>query len=181
LFNVNEDSLVDLSSNQSEEALRAYARWAVDTIVKCNLDGVDFDFEGWNSGNMYIVADECNKYLGPDGKWPEKLFIIDYFGGSPGTECDPYVDFYVKQAYSQQGSGTGAGGHPDEKTVYCESFGQQPEGGQILSYARWEPDSGHKGGCGAYYVERNYYHTTNGVPYEAIRKAIQIMNPALNN
>ena len=45
LFNVNEDSLVDLSSNQSEEALRAYARWAVDTIVKCNLDGVDFDFE----------------------------------------------------------------------------------------------------------------------------------------
>ena len=71
-----------------------------------------------------------------------------------------------------------ATGHPDEKTVYCESFGQKPTGGEILNYAAWEPATGHKGGCGAYYVERNYYNTSDGVPYGAIRRAIQIMNPA---
>jgi len=27
-------------------------------------------------------------------------------------------------------------------------------------------------------VERNYYNTSDGVPYGAIRRAIQIMNPA---
>ena len=32
-------------------------------------------------------------------------------------------------------------------------------------------------GC-AFYVERNYYNTSDGVPYGAIRRAIQIMNPA---
>ena len=88
------------------------------------------------------------------------------------------MDYYVKQAYSQQGAGVGATGHPDEKTVYCESFGQKPTGGEILNYAAWEPATGHKGGCGAYYVERNYYNTSDGVPYGAIRRAIQIMNPA---
>ena len=60
--------------------------------------------------------------------------------------------------------------------IYCESFGHYPEGGQILNYAVWEPEQGHKGGCGAFYVERNYYHTSTGQPYDAIRAAIWLMN-----
>ncbi|MCH4147695.1 MAG: glycoside hydrolase family 18 [Prevotella sp.] len=182
LGNVVYDSVYyDLSKDRSEAAIRAYARYNCDVIIQDELDGVDFDYEGWNSNDMYIVANECDKLFGPKGLFPEKLFIIDYFGGSPGTNCDPYVDYYIKQAYSAQGSGVGAGGHPDEKTVYCESFGQQPTGGQIAAYAAWEPGgSKHKGGCGAYYVGRNYYNTSDGIPYGAIRRAIQIMNPALN-
>ena len=104
-----------------------------------------------------------------------------------------YVDYFVKQAYSGQGVGVGASG-PDEKTVYCESFGQNPGGGQIEYYAVWEPGNGkHKGGCGGYYIERNYNHTTthlyniqggsdntqDNIPYSALRRAIQIMNPAV--
>ena len=90
-----------------------------------------------------------------------------------------YCDYIVKQAYSGQGAGVGANGHADEKMVYCESFGQNPTGGQIWKYAAWEPvDGRHKGVCGAFYVERNYFNTLNGVPYQAIREAIQIMNPA---
>ncbi|MCI5815012.1 MAG: glycoside hydrolase family 18 [Bacteroidales bacterium] len=180
-FNVDQSRVIDLSSDRSEEALRAYARWAVDTVVKCGIDGVDFDYEGWSGDPMYIVADECNKYFGPDGQWPEKLFIIDYFGSNPPASCEPYCDYLVSQAYSQQvGFRVGApSGWPDEKMIYCESFGQKPEGGVIWDYAAWEPATGHKGGCGAYYLERNYYHASNGVPYQAMREAIQIMNPAL--
>ena len=130
---------------------------------------------------MMIVADECNKYFGPKGKWADKLFIVDYFGGSPSTDIDQYCDYLIKQAYSAQGAGTGAGGHDDAKTVYCESFGHYPTGGQILKYAAWEPGGNkHKGGCGAYYVDNNYFGSSDGIPYSAIRKAIQIMNPALN-
>lgn len=179
-FNIDKSRIITLHSGNEEE-LRAYARWAVDTVVTCGLDGVDFDYEGWNSENMMIVADECNKYFGPKGKWADKLFIVDYFRGSPSTDIDQYCDYLIKQAYSAQGEGTGAGGHDDAKTVYCESFGHYPTGGQILKYAAWEPGGNkHKGGCGAYYVDNNYFGSSDGIPYSAIRKAIQIMNPALN-
>ena len=168
----------DLSADRSEEAIRAYARWVCDTVIKTGLDGADFDYEGWSGQHLNWAIEECDRIFGLVGQYPEKLIIVDYFSVSPPVACDPFVDYYVKQAYSQQGAGVGAMGHPDEKTVYCESFGQKPTGGEIFNYAAWEPATGHKGGCGAYYVERNYYNTSDGVPYGAIRRAIQIMNPA---
>lgn len=177
---VDTTRIVDLRNDRSEEALRAYARWAVDTVISTGIDGVDFDYEGWSSADMMVVAEECDKYFGAGGRWPEKMFIVDYFGGAPSVDIDVYCDYLIKQAYSMQGAGTGAGGHDDAKTVYCESFGHYPDGGQIKAYAAWEPSATvSKGGCGAYYVERNYFSTT-GIPYEAIRAAIQIMNPAIN-
>ncbi len=97
-----------------EYSLRSYARWACDTVMKCRLDGVDFDYEGWDARSMQIVADECNKFFGPDGPWPEKLFIIDWFGGAPDG-CDDYCDYFVRQAYTWQiGFSTGTGGRPQE-------------------------------------------------------------------
>ena len=133
---------------------------------------------------MRIVADECNKFFGPEGPWPEKLFIIDWFGGAPDG-CDDYCDYFVRQAYTWQiGFQTGTGGRPQEKTIYCDSFGGEageagPRGAQICDYARWEPATGHKGGCGAYYVDTNY-KDPSGIPYGEFRKAIQIMNPAVH-
>ncbi len=193
-FNIDKNRVITLHSGNEEE-LRAYARWAVDTVVTCGLDGVDFDYEGWNSADMLVVANECHKFFGPEGKWAEKLFIVDYFGSSPSAEIDQYCDYLVKQAYSGQGAGVGAGGHDDAKTVYCESFGQNPGGGQIEYYAVWQPGNGkRKGGCGGFYVERNYNRVTqhkynidgtpdsssDNIPYSALRRAIQIMNPALH-
>ena len=180
-FTAADGRVYNLNDDRSEEAIRAYARWVCDTVAKTGLDGVDFDYEGWNGQHLTWVVDECDKVFGPNGQYPEKLVIVDYFSVSPPAACDPYVDYYVKQAYSRQGAGVGAMGHPDEKTVYCESFGQKPTGGEIFNYAAWEPATGHKGGCGAFYVERNYYNTSDGVPYGAIRRAIQIMNPASGN
>lgn len=193
-LNVRQDSVIDLSQDRSEAAIRAYGRWVVDTVVNNSLDGVDFDCEGWSGYDVRIVVDEVNKYFGPEGKWPEKLNIIDYFGGYPSGVDDSQLDYIIKQAYSGQGAGTGATG-PDEKTVYCESFGQKHDGGQIEAYALWEPGNGkRKGGCGAFYIDHNYSNTTqhkyfpdgtadnskDDAPYAAFRRAIQIMNPALN-
>lgn len=193
-LNVRQDSVIDLSRDQSEAAIRAYARWVVDTVTSNNLDGVDFDCEGWSGSSVRIAVDECNKYFGPEGKWPEKLVIIDYFGGYPSGVNEDQLDWIIKQAYSGQGAGPGASG-PDEKTVYCESFGQRHDGGEIEAYALWEPGNGkHKGGCGAFYIDHNYSNTTqhkyypdgtpdnsrDDQPYSAFRRAIQIMNPAMH-
>lgn len=174
---------IDASGMSREECIRAYARWAVDTVVKCELDGVDFDYEGWNNQDMIWVADECNKYFGPEGKWPEKLFIIDFFGGSPNG-CDDVTDYFVRQAYSWQiGFQTGNSGRPYEKLVLCESTGAEAanggkDGAKVREYAAFEPASGRKGGFGAFYIDYNY-QSTSGIPYKEFREAIQIQNPAI--
>ena len=176
-------SNIDASGLSREEAIRAYARWAVDTVVKCELDGVDFDYEGWNNQDMIWVADECHKYFGPEGKWPEKLFIIDFFGGSPNG-CDDVTDYFVRQAYSWQiGFQTGNSGRPYEKLVLCESTGAEAanggkDGAMVRQYAAFEPASGRKGGFGAFYIDYNY-QSTSGIPYKEFREAIQIQNPAI--
>ncbi|SFG03370.1 glycoside hydrolase family 18 [Prevotella sp. KH2C16] len=182
-FNVDTTRVITLHSGNEEE-LRAYARWAVDTVMKCELDGVDFDYEGWSDSNMHIVADECNKYFGPAGQWPDKLFIIDFFGGSPSS-CDEYCDYFVRQAYSWQiGFQTGSSGRPVERTVLCESTGAEAQdggvnGAMVREYAAFKPAGGRKGGFGAYYIDYNY-KSQSGIPYKEFREAIQIQNPALN-
>ena len=180
VINLND---IDASGMSREECIRAYARWAVDTVVKCELDGVDFDYEGWGNQDMIWVADECNKYFGPEGKWPEKLFIIDFFGGSPNG-CDDVTDYFVRQAYSWQiGFQTGNSGRPYEKLVLCESTGAEAtnggkDGAKVREYAAFEPASGRKGGFGAFYIDYNY-QSTSGIPYKEFREAIQIQNPAI--
>lgn len=183
-FNIDKTRVIDLYSDRSKEALQAYARWAVDTVVRCGLDGVDFDYEGWDNNSMTIVAKECDKYFGPEGRWPEKLFIIDWFGGAP-SGCDDYCDYFIRQAYTWQiGFQTSSGGRPMEKTVLCESTGAESadggvNGARVRDYAAWEPESGHKGGFGAYYMDYNY-KSKSGIPYKEFREAIQIQNPAIN-
>lgn len=70
-------------------------------------------------------------------------------------------------------------GFPPEKMIYCETFGVfYLDGGRLLDYARWEPEVGRKGGCGVFYLGRNYY-SASGIPYNEFRQAIQIMNPSI--
>lgn len=178
----------------NEETLRSYARWAVDTLVQTGMDGVDFDYEGWSSHDMEIVAEECSKFIGPyeqrdsmgnvvQKPWPEKLLIIDWFNGAP-EGCDDYVNYFIRQAYSWQiGFQTGSGGRPMEKTVLCESTGAEAEdggrnGARVKDYAAWEPASGHKGGFGAFYGDYNYM-SHSGIPYKEFREAIQLQNPSV--
>ena len=171
-------------SASDEESIRAYGRLIVDIVNTHGLDGVDFDYEGWGSTQIFWVIDEVGKYFGPKGENPEKLLIIDYFGGYPGANVEPYIDYLVKQAYSAQGAGVGGPDWcPAEKMVYCEQYEQSsgegpnylnggyptnmtnPDGEKMYMlerYARYssEATEGQGGGFGAYYIDNDY---DNGV------------------
>ena len=172
----------------NEESIRAYGRLVVDIVNTHGLDGVDFDYEGWGSQQIFWVIDEVGKYFGPKGSDPSKLLIIDYFGGYPGADVEPYIDYLVKQAYSMQGSGVGGPGWcPESKMVYCEQYEQSSgdgpnylnggyptsmttEGGAKMytleRYARYANEAGNgEGGFGAYYIDNDY---DNGV--DALQK-----------
>ena len=49
----------------NEESIRAYGRLVVDIVNTHGLDGVDFDYEGWGSQQIFWVIDEVGKYFGP--------------------------------------------------------------------------------------------------------------------
>lgn len=171
-------------SAYDEESIRAYGRLIVDIVNTHGLDGVDFDYEGWGDTQIFWVIDEVGKYFGPKGENPEKLLIIDYFGGYPGANVEPYIDYLVKQAYSAQGAGVGGPDWcPAEKMVYCEQYEQSsgegpnylnggyptnmtnPDGEKMYMlerYARYssEATEGQGGGFGAYYIDNDY---DNGV------------------
>ena len=171
----------DLSQNKDDEAMAAYAKWIVNQVLEPGLDGVDVDWEGWSGSDLVRLIKELGKYFGPEGEQPDKLLIVDYFSGTPPTDIIPYCDYIVQQAYSDQvGFLTQPSNFPPEKMIYCESFGVfYADGGQLMNYARWEPSKGRKGGCGVFYLGRNYY-SSSGIPYNEFREAIQIMNPAVN-
>lgn len=168
-------------TSPSDEVMAAYAKWIVNQVLEPGLDGVDVDFEGWTGNDMYRLTVELAKYFGPQGSIPNKLLIIDYFNSVPPKDCIPYCDYFVEQAYSNQtgGSISVPNGFPSEKMIYCETFGVfYLDGGKLLDYARWEPESGRKGGCGVFFLGRNYY-SSSGIPYNEFRQSIQIMNPSI--
>lgn len=167
-------------SNVSDETMAAYAKWIANTVDKPGLDGVDIDYEEWSGNNLVRLVKELSNYMGPKSQHPEKLLIVDYFGSVPPSELSDYCDYFVQQAYSNQTSARFPGSLPNEKMIFCETFGVfYADGGKLLDYARMEPSKGRKGGCGVFYLGRNYY-SSSGVPYNEFRQAIQIMNPALN-
>ncbi|WP_423126561.1 glycoside hydrolase family 18 [Gaoshiqia sp. Z1-71] len=174
---------VDYDMSQTgltDEVLLAYTKFIVNSVIDGELDGVDIDWEGWSGTDLERLITELGKYFGPQGEDPEKLLIVDFFNSRPPLSIIPYCDYFVSQSYSNQ---TGGIYHPQnfpyEKMIYCESFGVfYADGGKLLDYARWEPATGHKGGCGVFFLGRNYY-SSSGIPYNEFRKAIQIMNPAV--
>ncbi len=172
-------------SASDEESIRAYGRLVVDIVNTHGLDGVDFDYEGWGDTQISWVIDEVSKYFGPQGENPEKLLIVDYFGGVPPSSIEPKIDYLVCQAYSMQVGPNPhvAGGFPAEKMVFCEQYEQSsgdgpnylnggypagsnnPDGEKMYtleSYARFISGAteGQGGGFGAYYIDNDY---DNGV------------------
>ena len=173
-------------SGSDEESIRAYGRLVVDIVNTHGLDGVDFDYEGWGSQQIFWVVDEVGKTFGPKGTNPEKLLIVDYFGGYPGANIEPYINYLVKQAYSAQGSSVGGPSWcPAEKMVYCEQYeqssgegpnylnggypaGTNPQGEKMYTlerYARYssEATEGKGGGFGAYYIDNDYDNGTSAL------------------
>lgn len=172
----------NMKEDRSDAIMAAYAKWIANTVNQPGLDGVDIDYEGWSSNDLVRVVKELANYFGPKSDHPEKLLIVDYFGATPPAELSDYCDYFVQQAYSNQTGGLREPSNlPSEKMIYCETFGVFWEtGGKLLDYAAWEPSNGkRKGGCGVFFLGRNY-NSASGIPYNEFRKAIQIMNPAVN-
>lgn len=173
------------TSDVPDETMEAYAKWIMKSVNDAGLNGVDIDFEGWNNDNLLRLVKILARYWGPQGEDPSMLLIVDYFSAQPSEECEPYCDYFVQQAYSDQvGFLRPSSNYPIEKQIFCEQFGNGTmgqTGAKLLEYARWEPGDGtRKGGCGVYYLGRNYY-SLSGIPYNEFRQAIQIMNPAVHN
>lgn len=112
-----------------------------------------------------------------------KLLCIDYFGQTPAAETEPYTNWFVNQTYGGSPGGLPFTGCPTEKVVYTENVGDNwkaPECGKLLTYARYQPAKGRKGGFGAFFMHRDYINTGYGYSnYANMRRGIQIQNPAI--
>ncbi|MCD7901490.1 MAG: glycoside hydrolase family 18 [Bacteroides sp.] len=198
-----------------EEALKAYGKYLVQWALDAGVDGIDIDYEPasgsiWSKNSKYIaiVAEAVGEFFGPRGKYPDVLFMIDFFTHYPPEETEPYVDYYIRQAYTQgftEHSATRLQSYynliswaPPSKFIVVENFGSWYENGgspfteadgntlttdgsrmySLEGMARWNPTQGRKGGFGAFYLDRDYFSKT-GIPYYNLRRCIQIVNPAV--
>ena len=202
----------DLAANRNDEGLTVYAQYLVDQVLDAGLDGIDLDYEpegDWLQGdNFFKLVQHIGQYFGPQGQYPDKLLIIDFYSQYPPQETEPYTNYYIRQAYTQgftehtaarlQSYYNNIGWTSPSKFIVTENIGSWHENGgspfveadgntvttdgsrmySLEGMARWNPVQGKKAGFGAFYVDRDYYSKT-GIPYYNIRRCIQIANPAV--
>lgn len=192
-----------VKQNDPQAAMRAYAQDLLRPIFENGLDGIDMDYEPegdpLSGGNLDYFVEYVGQFVGPmaspdstftypDGYTikgnPNMLLCIDYFGSAPGSNTNKYTNWYVNQTY---GGGPGRvpfSGCPTEKVVYTENVGdnwKSAECGKLLTYARYQPSTGRKGGFGAFFMHRDYINTGYGCSnYANMRHGIQIQNPAIH-
>lgn len=192
-----------VKQNDPQAAMRAYAQDLLRPIFENGLDGIDMDYEPegdpLSGGNLDYFVEYVGQFVGPmaspdstftypDGYTikgnPNMLLCIDYYGSAPGSNTNKYTNWYVNQTY---GGGPGRlpfSGCPTEKVVYTENVGDNwkaAECGKLLTYARYQPSTGRKGGFGAFFMHRDYINTGYGCSnYANMRHGIQIQNPAIH-
>ncbi len=201
----NKPEIMELPEDQRVKAL---GDQILNTIYQNDLDGVDMDYEigsDWMYGQHTVeLIEYLGQYIGPKGKDPEKLLIVDVTTGAQqllgGYE---YLSYLISQSYSvttgsylqqlynkvsdkldskrfvvtvNMGDDYQTGG-----IVFIENDGNTTSayGGKLYSLegmARWSPAEGPKGGFGAFYGHRDY---NNEPSYKYFRRAIQQQNPAV--
>jgi len=199
----------DLSQNHNDEGIKVFGQYLVDQVLDADIDGVDLDYEpegDWMQGeNFTKLVAYIGQYFGLQGKYPEKLLCVDFYGQYPPAETDPYVNYYIRQSYSASSAGvlqsqfSGISWSSSTKFIVTETFGDNYanggvaftevdgnnktiDGSQMYSLegmARWNPTQGKKAGFGAFYFDRDYFSKT-GIPYYNMRRCIQIANPAIH-
>jgi len=192
-----------VKQNDPQAAMRAYAQDLLRPIFENGLDGIDMDYEPegdpLSGGNLDYFVEYVGQFVGPmaspdstftypDGFTikgnPNMLLCIDYYGSAPSGNTNKYTNWYVNQTYGGSPGGQPFGGCPAEKMVYTENVGdnwKKPECGKLLTYARYQPATGRKGGFGAFFMHRDYINTGYGCSnYANMRRGIQIQNPAIH-
>ncbi|WP_321438675.1 glycoside hydrolase family 18 [uncultured Bacteroides sp.] len=184
--------------------VNAFGDYLVNMVLDNDLDGADLDYEpegDYLTGEpMSWLIKHMGEKLGPKSSNPDKLLIIDFYGTIPPSDTDPYVNYFVCQAYnaSSDNSLNVPNGIPNRKYVVTENIGDNWQNGGVAytqysgntlsidgsrlysleGMARWIPRTGdRKGGFGAFYMHRDY---NLDPPYKTMRKAIQTQNPAVH-
>jgi len=193
--------------NEYLDGLRLYAGKLVEQYDRDGFDGMDIDFEprgggvtdvgGCPTGDEFTVLVEAlGKHYGPKSG-SGKLLCIDGELGLCPAEAAPYFDYAIAQAYYTTRPSSlqsrfnaiqdrfkphqfivtedferswSTGGYPYVDPVY----GAVPS---LIGMAHWNPTQGAKGGCGSYHME--YEYNLPDMDYKYLRRAIQIMNPAV--
>lgn len=188
-----------------EKRIQAFGDSLLNIVAQNDLDGMDLDYEiagDWMHGANFVkLIEYLGQYIGPKGKNPEKLLIVDGWPIDGGYE---YLSYFISQAYQSYGAGDLqnrydellAYGFNNERYIVTENMGDYYStggtpfaeadgnttsalGGQLYSLegmARWNPVQGKKGGFGAFYGQRDY---NNNPPYKYFRLGIQAQNPAV--
>ena len=184
--------------------IKAYGDSLLSIVYNNDLNGMDLDYEidgDWMHGKNFVTLIEyLGQHIGPKGKDPEKLLIVDGWPIDGGYE---YLSYFVSQAYKSWGAGDLQNRYneiaaylPPERFIVTENMGdyystggvgfteadgnQYTENGERLGslegMARRNPTQGRKGGFGAFFGQRDY---NNNPPYKYFRKGIQAQNPAI--
>lgn len=200
----------DIMALPEEERVKFFGDEILKAMYDNDLDGIDLDYEihgDWMYSHFTELVEYLGKYIGPKGKDSQKMLIIDFYGDYPPATVEPYVNYLVRQAYTQGFSEHNAGRLQNyynmikwaspEKFIVTENMGdyyftggspfteangnQYAEDGERLysleGMARWNPIQGRKGGFGAFYGQRDY---NNNPPYKYFRRGIQAQNPAIH-
>lgn len=187
-------------------AIKKYANVLLDSIRINDYDGLDIDWEPQNGGDgglyagslkpnrgepagkyLQILIEELSKGLGPksktsDGKY--RYLLLDGEFNNVSAETEPYVDYYVSQAYGNGGSSlnnrvaslkrTFGKNYNTRKHIFTENFESfSQSGGQLLSQAAYNHVDGPKGGVGAFRLDNDY---NNSPDYKWVRQAITILH-----
>lgn len=191
----------DVKAHKTPDAEGNYPEWCQklgDHLLKemwdNDLDGIDLDYEPegdvLSGDRMTTFIKYLAQYIGcgEGAKDPSKLLIIDHFGTNPPVATEPYVNYKVRQLYSNQGGSISDAvfnsSWPVEKQVFAENIGDLwKTGGKMEEYAAFQHSSGKmKGGFGAFHGQRDYNTVASGsnnvIPYGHMRRAIQLQNPA---
>ncbi len=192
-----------VKQDDPQAAMRAYAQALLRPIFENGIDGIDMDYEPegdpLSGSNLDYFVAYVGQFVGPmaspdstytysDGFTikgdPNMLLCIDYYSAAPSANTLPYTNWYVNQTYGGSPGRVPFTDCPTEKVVYTENVGdnwKNAECGKLLTYARYRPATGRKGGFGAFYMHRDYINTGWGCNnYANIRHGIQIQNPAVH-
>jgi hypothetical protein len=187
--------------------IELYGQYLVDKILDNEVDGLDLDYEPAGdfsqiAANFAKLVAYIGQYLGPSSTHPDKMLCIDFFSTAPPASTEPFVNLYLRQAYTQgftEHNATRLQSYYDamswcptkkfvvteQMSVHYENAGspfteadgntKTDDGSRMYSLegmARWNPKQGVKGGFGGFYFDRDYYHPKG--PYYNVRRCIQI-------
>lgn len=203
----NDTTKWKLSKNK-KDTHEAYAEFLYRKCVDYNIDGLDFDYEGWGADQINWVVNYLydNKKMGPASRDEAENYlylIVDYWSNVPPQNCIDKCDYIVRQAYSVQGgysSNSALTNSNPSKWILCEQWeqGSNPvnweQGGKkwtdpsknekgedlysMEAYALFCKNGGAKG-FGAYYIDNDYKISFGPYNnYGYLRNAIQAANPA---